>query len=375
MPIYWSILFISVMMLLLENAVINPNDRIQNSASFVQTERWVTLATFLPLLFFLSFRDFVLDTYAYVEMFNITPGNWNDLKEFTKIPSLNSVAFFYSIGIFKILFSTNHYWWFCFMAAIGLWCIYKTCLSKTPSMALTVFLFISGTTFTWLLNGMRQFFVVCLLFYASQLLLKDKKIWFIFIVFILSYFHRSAIFLIPIVFFTSKEKILGKGMIIVVLATLIGTYFSDFMLGEANELMGGDYGDSLNREDAGTSIMRLLVTCVTPAIALINLKKLRSNNTPPYIILAINMSIVGACFMFVASFTNGILIGRMPAYFTIYNLYLLPWLIYNCFSGIRPVVVFTCVSLYIVYFYVQMCIAWHGLPYVSYALGLNYWGV
>lgn len=363
------------MMLLLENAVINSIDRIQNSASYVRTERWIALTTFLPLLFFLSFRDIVLDTYAYVEMFDMTPKNWDDLIEFTKNPSLNSVAFIFSIGIFKIFFSTNHYWWFFIMAASGLWCIYKTCMSKTPSMALTVFLFIAGTTFTWLLNGMRQFFVVCLLFYASQLLLKDKKLCFLIVVFILSYFHRSAIFLIPIVFFTSKDKILGKGMIIVVLATLVGTYFSDFMLGEANELMGGEYEDALNQEDAGASIIRLLVTCVTPAIALLNLKRLRRINTPPYIILAINLSIVGACFMFLASFTNGILIGRMPAYFTIYNLYLLPWLIYNCFSGIRPVVIFLCVTLYIMYFYVQMCIAWHGLPYVSYALGINYWGV
>lgn len=362
-------------MLFIEHQSLKPSGQIHRIPGDFRTERWITLATFLPLLFFLSFRDVVLDTYAYVDMYYITPGKWDELTEFTKNPSLQGVAFFYLIGIFKIIFHSTHYWWFFFIAAICLWCIYKTCILKSPSMALTVFLFIAGTTFTWLLNGMRQFLVVCLLFYASKLLLKEKKIWYVVTVFLLSYIHLSAIFLIPIVFFISKKKILGKGMIFIVLATLICTYYSDFTLGKANELMNGEYGDYLTKENAGASIMRLLVTCVTPAIALMNIKKIRAIDTPPYIYLAINMSIIGACFMFAASFTNGILIGRMPAYFTIYDLYLLPWLIYNCMGRIRPIVLSSCVVLYIVYFYVQMCIAWHGLPYVSYALGLNYWGI
>lgn len=375
MPIYWFLLIISIVMLFVEHSRIDPTERLRDNSSYMSTERWVTLCTFIPLLFFLSYRDVVLDTFTYIESFDNTPGNWSGLVEYTRNPLLKSVAFTYLTGLFKIIFSSSHYWWFFFISASCLWCIYKTCITKSPSMALTVFLFIAGTTFTWLLNGMRQYFVVCILFYASQLLLKDKKGWFIILIFLMSYFHRSAIFFIPIVFFTSTEKIFGKGMAIIVLATLIGTYFSDFILGEANELMDNEYGDALTEDGGGSSILRLLVMCVTPAIALLNLGTLKLNYIPPYIILAINMSIVGACFMFAATFTNGILIGRMPAYFTIYDLYLLPWLIYKLRVDIRPFILFSCVTLYIVYFYVQMCIAWHGLPYVSYALGLNYWNI
>lgn len=89
--------------------------------------------------------------------------------------------------------------------------------------------------------------------------------------------------------------------------------------------------------------------------------------------LAINMSFVGVCFYFASTFTDGILIGRMPIYFTVYNLYLLPWLIHNCFEiRSRKIVWLGCACAYGLYFYYQMEVAWGGLMYVSDILHINF---
>lgn len=368
MTVYWSLFAISIVMLFIESLIIGSDERELRTQSFYKKERFIALMTFIPLLFFLSFRDIVLDTYAYVGMFKSLPHSWSDLSDVAQISSYGA-TFTYMAGIFKNYVVDSHYWWFFTLALINLFCIYKTCKKYTPSMALTIYMFIAGATFTWCLNGTRQFLAVTVLFYSSVLLLKDKKLWFILIIALLSTIHTSIIFLIPLVFFLSKEKIFGKGILLVVLLTMIGTYFSDAILGSAADIMDKEYA-RLSDDNAGSSLMRLLFTCVTPALAWLNRKKI-SQIAPPAVILGINMSLIGACFMFAATFTNGILIGRMPAYFTIYNLYVLPWLLHNCFSSMRGIVRTIFVVVYALFFYVQMVIAWKELPYVSYALGIN----
>lgn len=371
MAIYWTIFTISLIMLIVENIFVSSEERIKLNKSYIVKERWISLATLLPLIFFLSYRDEVLDTYAYINSYYRVPENWSELQKFVKNPFIKGIGFIYIEGIFKIFFHTTHYWWFFFLSTISIFCVYKTCIKRTPSMALSIYLFIAGAYFTWLLNGARQFLVISILFYASQLIIDNRKAWYLILIIILSYVHNSVIFLFPIIFFISPKILFGKRMVIVVIITLIGTYFSDSFLDSANEFMGGEYEEILEEEDTGSSIMRLFITCVTPLIALVNIKKINEVNTPSYIILGINMSIVGACFMFASTFTNGILIGRMAAYFTIYDLYLLPWLIYNCFSNTKQLIYPACIILYAILFYVQMCIAWKGLPYVSYALGIS----
>ena len=85
------------------------------------------------------------------------------------------------------------------------------------------------------------------------------------------------------------------------------------------------------------------------------------------------MNLVGICFYFAATFTNGVLVGRMPIYFTVYGLYLLPWVIRNCFTKrSRKVVWVLCAISYFICFYYQMCIAWDGLMYVSKFLKLEF---
>lgn len=321
------------------------------SKSSANTELRIAFFTLFPLLIFLSFRDNVLDTYGYIIQFDEIPRSWN--KTNFEVYSNNGIVFIYLATTIKILFQCNHYLWFFILALINLYCITKVCVKNSPNLSFSIFLFIAGASFTWCLNGTRQFLAVTVLFYFTYLLLKDKfkdKLLYIVIIIGLSYVHSSAIFLIPIVAVISSKRLFGPRMILIVIATLVGTYFSDSVFDSAIEVMGKQY-TSINADGRGSSVLRLLFTLVPIIIVLFDYRHIK-RIAPPSIILGINMCLVGACFMFVSTFTNGILIGRMPGYFNIYALYVIPWLVYNCFGKNRRLIFVIFIIVYIIWFYV-----------------------
>ena len=374
MPIYWGLLILSLLGMWIESSQVKINPLTYGSIkskACAKTELHIALLTLLPLLIILSFRDNVLDTYGYIIQFNEIPWSWDHIN--FEGYNNNGIAFLYLATAIKILFQCDHYLWFFILALINLYCITKVCVKYSPNLSFSIFLFIAGTSFTWCLNGTRQFLAITVLFYFSNLLLSDKlkdKLIYIAIIIGLGYVHSSALFLIPIAAVISSKRLFGPRMILIVIATLIGTYFSDSVFGSAMEIMGKEYS-TLNDEGRGSTVLRLLFTLVPIVIVLFNYNNVR-RIAPPPIILGINMCLVGGCFMFVSTFTNGILIGRMPGYFNIYALYVIPWLTYNCFGKNRGLVSIIFIVVYIVWFYFQMVVAWHNLPYGSDFLNLHY---
>lgn len=351
---------------------INPlkNNAIK-SKHCIKKEVKIALITLIPLLVILTFRDAVLDTYAYVIQFNEMPNTWDKIN--FDGANNNGIAFLYFASFVKTIFQCNHYFWFFILASINLYCITIICSKYSPNLSFSIYLFISGTTFTWCLNGTRQFLVVSILFYFSNLLISDtlkKKLIYIALIVGLGYFHSSALFIIPIVAVVSSKQLFGYRMILIVIATLIGVYYSDSIFDFALEIMSREYS-SLDEEGHGSSVLRFLFTLVPVVIVLANYNYIKKI-APPSIILGANMCLVGACFMLASTFTNGILVGRMPGYFNIYALYLLPWLIYNCFNKNRDLIILIFIVVYIIWFYFQMVVAWNNLPYESEFFGIIY---
>lgn len=372
MSIYWLIFLLSVVVLIIETNQLHPafiSPSVIKDKAFKRTEIRISLILTIPLLFFLGFRDYVLDTYAYIDMFDNLPVGFDSS---IVRPTRYGYTFPLIARLCKTYISETHYFWFFLLAAINIYCVVKICEKYSPNLALSLYLFIAGTTFTWCLNGTRQFLAVTILFFLSKLLVDGgfkKKLIYIVCVVLCSDIHTSAIFLIPIILLVSSKKLYSWGMIIVVIGTVICTMFSDFILDEAVEIMDKDYAEAL-QTGTGTNIIRFFFVAIPTVIGLIKYKTIK-RIAPPSIILGLNLSLAGACFMFAACLTNGILIGRMPAYFTIYNLFVIPWLVYNCFNTGRKLVYFGFIVLYFFWFYYQMVIAWQGLPYMSYILNIS----
>lgn len=371
MPIYWSMLLVTVVLGLF--CYVTPQKKMTIEGCEANRVNIAFVFVIVAyIVFFLGFRDKVLDTGTYIASFNALPDNFKDfLLYLSDVDS--DIGFYLLAGLFKVFISQEHYAWLFFLALVSCVCVFRTLYKYSVDFPLTAYLFIATTTFTWILNGSRQFLVVSILFGFVDWLIERKKLKYIFLILILTTIHSSAIFMVVIVLFVSSEEIFGKRMLLFMILTVIGTYYSEnifeFLRTASDSL---DYSETLGM-GGGSNVIRLLEASIPVLIVLLNLENVKKI-APRSIKLAINMSLIGNCFYFTSTFTNGILIGRMPIYFTIYNLFLLPWVIRNCFTReSKKIVGVSCVVCYLAYFYYQMCITWDGLMYVSDILNLRYY--
>lgn len=141
-------------------------------------------------------------------------------------------------------------------------CLFRTIYKYSIDFPLSAYLFIATTTFTWLLNGTRQFLVVCILFGFVEWIIEGKKIRYILLALALTTIHSSAIFMAVIVLFIEVNQTFTKKTIFFIGLTVVGTYYSEQVfefLGETSESL--NYADTM-AIDGGSNIFRLIVASV-----------------------------------------------------------------------------------------------------------------
>lgn len=369
MPVYWSMMVVTLFLGFL--GMILPKRKIYIEGQVIyRVKIGIVLIMAGYVVFFVGFRDSVLDTGAYIISFNGMPTTFKGILQYVSLIPTGK-GFYMIEGIFKMLISKQYYAWLMFLALVSCGCLYSVLYKYSIDFPLSAYLFIAETSFTWLLNGTRQFLAVCILFIGAEIFLKKGKLWFVLLAFVLATIHTSAIFVAVIAFFISKDEIVPKKMILFIVLTVVGTIYSERVFMFLGSSLDKDYTDTL-LSGTGSNYLRFLVSIVPLVIVFMRLKSVKKI-APPSICLAINMSLVGACFNFASIFTNGILVGRMPIYFTVYNLYLLPWVMKKCFTWHSYKIIKTlCLAFYLVFFYYQMEIAWGGLRYVSDFLKISF---
>ena len=333
------------------------------------------LMTFSVIIFFASLRSSVADTAAYVSMFKSYP---NDLSQIDGL--LNGVAKRYPgflvLTVILKKFTSDYNVWFTIIAVISGICVMIPLYKYSSNFGVSAFLFMASCQFSWMFNGMRQFLVASIIFACTGLVLRRKFIPYAIIVCLLSTIHTSALILIPMYFIVTGEPWNKRTMLFVggiILAILFTSKFTG-MLEDVVE--NTDYATSMEEfkeTDDGTSIMRIAVESVPVIIAFVYRNKIKDKLTP-IIKLSINMSLVSSGLYVISKIArSGIMLGRLPIYFSMYNLILLPWLIKNIFNKEeKRLVYYLMIVLYLVFFYYQMVITWNGFGYASKVLGLAY---
>lgn len=366
MPIYWSFLILAFVLLLFAYNQTKVVGKINNEEIY-HTPKILTLISVLYVAIFVCLRDEVLDTYFYIGDFKNMPTNWDSINLYNE--ESGSKGFHTIMAIFKMYVSENYYLWLTFIGGISLYSLFHFYHKHSCNYVFTFFLFIASTSFTWLINGARQFLAVCLLIGLVDWFLSSnikKKILYIILALIMTTIHSSAWFVLPMIYICARSKILDKWMLLITLGAIIGTMAMGNIVSMASEVMNKEYDLS---ESTGSSIMRLIISAVPLTLVLFKFKTIKQKASP-LISFSINMSLVGVCFYFAATFSSGILVGRMPIYFTMYNYILLPWLMKKYYNN--GVVITACILCYSFYFYYQMCVAWQHLDYKSIILGLEF---
>lgn len=333
------------------------------------------LITFSVIIFFASLRSSVADTGAYISMFKSYP---SDLSQIDGL--LNGVAKRYPgflvLTVLLKKFTSDYNVWFTIIAVISGICVMIPLYKYSSNFGVSAFLFMASCQFSWMFNGMRQFLVASIIFACTGLVLRRKFIPYAIIVCLLSTIHTSALILIPMYFIVTGEPWNKRTMLFVggiILAILFTSKFTG-MLEDVVE--NTDYATSMEEfkeTDDGTSIMRIAVESVPVIIAFVYRNRIKDKLTP-IIKLSINMSLVASGLYVISKIArSGIMLGRLPIYFSMYNLILLPWLIKNIFNKEeKRLVYYLMIILYLVFFYYQMVITWNGFGYASKVLGLAY---
>ena len=290
------------------------------------------VVTFGYIVFWSGMRSGVADTAVYIDMFEALEENIFNIPQYwfndAKGPGFRTLGV-----LFKSLISDNYHMWFTFIATVSGVGIMYTLKKHSVNFFYSAFLFIVTLNFYWLLNGIRQFLVAAVLFGLSDWVIQRKTVPFMIAILLLSTIHSTVLIMIPIYFIVTGRPFGGK--IIFFSVILIGciVFLEPFTEILNTALAETNYSGAVEQfaQDDGVNPIRVLVMAIPSVIALMGRKQLEQlGNT--YINVCVNMSFVSAGLYFIGMFTSGILVGRLPIYFELYNMILLPFLIENIFN-------------------------------------------
>ena len=324
------------------------------------TTRLHVFLTMGVLAFVLGMRSSGGDTVVYIHTFNnllpVGSGSIDWLKEYS-----GKGITFRAIGVFcKNLTENYHFYLFVIAALSGSFVAYV--LRKNSDFySEAIVLFMLTGSYYWMINGIRQFLAVSIVFLGAFFIKKRQLVAYVVFVLLAASIHRSAIIMMPIYFIVQGKAWNGRTVLLILLGVLAVSYLGIFteLLDLATE--GTEYEGYTETFDIsnGSNPIRTVIYAVPPALAFLRRRRI-DRIAPPIINISINMSIIAVVVSLIANFTNGVLVGAVPIYFSLYNLILLPWLINKAYPDMRKTLSFFMYSCYTVYFFFVV-----SFPYYS----------
>lgn len=316
----------------------------------------------VPIIYLTANRGDIGDTLAYVRAFSSMPNSASEFLDYMQTVSKDELFYFVSAFI-HIFITKSSVVYLAIIAAFQFFVLVKIYRKYSEDFFISIFLFFASTDYiSWMCNGMRQFVAVCMSLLCFGLMLKKRYIFAIILILFASFFHGSALLVIPFLFI-AQGKAWNKKTVLFIFSVVIAVAFIDqFTNILDNFLSDTQYtnvvSDWENANDDGTNILRVLVYSVPALISLFYRKKIR-NIDDPVINFCTNMSIASAGIYIISMFTSGIYIGRLPIYFSLYGYILLPWEIKNIFSeNLSKLLRLALVVLYILFYFIQLHFGW-----------------
>lgn len=317
--------------------------------------------TVLPLIIWTSNRGNVGDTYAYLESFREMPTTFSAIGQY-----LNTITkdrgFYFCSAVIKCVIGNRETIYFLILAAIQSYLLFKIYRKYSTRFLISFFLFIASADYvSWMFNGARQFTAATIIFACFPWILEKKYIRTVIVILLASLIHGSALIMLPFVFIV-QGKAWNKKTLFFIFCVIAIVVFADRFTNILDTLLvDTQYENTLNSlevEDDGTNILRVLVYAMPTILSLIGLRFIQNENDPA-INVCTNMSIATTGFYIISMFTSGILLGRLPVYFSLYNYILLPWEIDHVFTKRSAQLVYLImISAYLIYYYYQLHFAW-----------------
>ncbi|WP_106496631.1 EpsG family protein [Lentibacillus sp. Marseille-P4043] len=218
---------------------------------------------------------------------------------------------------------------------------------------LSIYVYITGGLFLISMNGIRQVLAAAIAFTALKFLMERSFVRYAFIIVLSSFFHQSALILLPI-YFLVRFRAWSKVMVALVLFSVIiiigYDYFSSLLFTMLEDTQYSDY-NTFN--EGGANIIRVAVGAVPLIVAYIGREKLKQ--IFPQSDYIVNLTLLGFVFMVIA--TEQWIFARISIYFQLYQLILISWLPKLFRKKDQKIIYFAIIVCYLAYYYYEHVIS------------------
>ncbi len=306
---------------------------------------------FMPVFIMTVYGPVRSDTFLYLHGFRNTSSSFAGVWE--EAIHSNRPGFIIFERSIKHLFGNNETMYRIFIALVHSIPIIYVLRKYSVNYLFSIYVFIATTLhLSWMMNGLRQFMAVTIIFAATPWIVQKKYIRSIIVILIAASFHRTALVMLPVIFIVQGKawnwKTIAYSIAIVGLTYIFSQNASAF--DTAAGIVG--YSTQAVREwgDDGTHPIRVLVNAVPMIMAFVYRHRF-SVEENPIINMSVNMSVITTGIYVVAMVTSGVLTGRMPIYTSLYNLILLPYIITHAFVGEKKrIMIAVTMGLFFLYF-------------------------
>jgi transmembrane protein EpsG len=214
---------------------------------------------------------------------------------------------------------------------------------------LSLYVYITSGLFIVSMNGIRQSLAAAIIFMGTKFIIDGKWLPYFLIVGFASFFHQSALILIPI-YFIARFKAWSKATYaLLVFAIIIAVGFDQFSSILFKAIEDTQYGHYSQFQEGGANILRVFVTAAPLIIAYLGREKLKT--IFPNEEVFINMSLIGLLFMIIA--TNNWIFARFSIYFDLYQLILISWIVKAFRDKDQKLIYLGILLCYLVFFFYE----------------------
>lgn len=219
----------------------------------------------------------------------------------------------------------------------------------------SLFVYIASGLYMVTMNGMRQCLAGAILFAATKFLLEGRWRPYFAVVALASFFHATAIIMVPIYFLVRRRAWSGASLALLAIAVLIVAGFNQFTSVLFSVIENTQYGEYKHFAEGGSNVVRVAVGSIPLALAFLGRRKLRE--TMPHGDVFVNMSLLGLVFMLIS--TQNWIFARFAIYFEFYNIVLLTWALKLFVASQQRLVYYGMILGYLVYYFVENVLVLH----------------
>ncbi|MBY0061798.1 MULTISPECIES: EpsG family protein [Priestia] len=324
----------------------------------IKPNKLLVFCTLISLALISGLRNNIGDTYFYMHAYEFNDFTWEFIKSQKDIGfgilqmQLKKLSTDPQILIFTTALITN---------VLIIFVLYK----YSRIFELSMYVYITGGLFLVTMNGIRQTLAAAIIFTATKFLIRgDWKKYFLVIIFA-SFFHQSALILIPI-YFVVRSKAWSKATIaLVALAVIIVLGFNQFSALLFSAIQDTQYSEYQNFNEGGANILRVAVNAGPLLVAFLGRDKLRRlfPNSDPIV----NMALIGCVFMLIS--TQNWIFARFAIYFSLYQLIVISWIVKLFREKDEKLIYYAILVFYFIYYYYENVISL-GIFYKSDYLNL-----